>query len=190
MADNNQISQFAGLPLGQLIAQPLIEVAKGQAALCNVYLSYLYKLAYKDGKPGEETNKLTFNLNRPIVDKSGATRTETVKVEAPLLSLVPVPAFVMEEATVNFSMELKEQTMDTATSDQEVQSSFGTNFWGCEASITGKVAAHQERTRTTDSTAKYDIYARATQQGPSEGMAKLTSIFASVIEPISANGGE
>ena len=83
MAD---VSQFAGLPLGQLIAQPIIEVAKGQAALCNVYLSYLYKLAYEKGKVGGKTNVLTFNLNRPVVDKSGATKTQSVKVEAPLLS--------------------------------------------------------------------------------------------------------
>ncbi len=184
------VSQFAGLPLGQLIAQPLIEVAKGQAALCNVYLTYLYKLAYKDGKPGGATNVLTFNLNRPVVDSSGATKTETVKVEAPLLSLVPVPAFSMEEATVNFSMEVKDQTVDKSSSDQEAKSSFKCSFWGCEASISGKVSAHQEHTRQSDSSAKYDIYARAAQQPPSEGMAKLTSIFASVIEPISAGGGK
>ena len=185
MAD---VSQFACLPLGQLIAQPIIEVAKGQAALCNVYLSYLYKLAYEKGKVGGKTNVLTFNLNRPVVDKSGATKTQSVKVEAPLLSLVPVPAFVMQEATVNFSMELKDQTVSQNSSDQEVQSQFGFNYWGCEASITGKVAAHQENSRQSDSSAKYDIYARATQQEPSEGMAKLTSIFASVIEPITTGG--
>lgn len=89
MAD---VSQFAGLPMGQLIAQPIIEVAKGQAALCNVYLSYLYKLAYEKGKVGGKTNVLTFNLNRPVVDKSGNTKTQSVKVEAPLLSLVPGPS--------------------------------------------------------------------------------------------------
>ncbi len=185
-----KISEFAGLPLGQLIAQPIIEVAKGQAALCNVYLTYLYKLAYEKGKPGGKTNVLTFNLNRPVVDKSGNTKVQSVKVEAPLLSLVPVPAFVMQEATVSFSMELKDQTIDTESSDQEVQTQFGFNFWGFESSITGKVSAHQEHVRQSDSSAKYDIYARATQQEPSEGMAKLTSIFASVIEPISAGGGK
>lgn len=56
--------QFAGLPLGQLIAQPLVEVAKGQAELCEVYLSYLFRMAYKDGKADGETNILKFTLNR------------------------------------------------------------------------------------------------------------------------------
>lgn len=182
--------QFAGLPLGQLIAQPLIEVAKGQAELCNVYLTYLFKIAFKDGKPDSETNVLKFKLQRQVVSQDGDSKLQDIEVQAPLLSLVPVPAFVMDEATVNFSMELKEQSMTKSSGDEEVNTSFKTSFWGCQASIAGKVAAHQEQTRSTDSTAKYDIYARAVQQPPSEGMAKLTSIFASVIEPIAPGGGK
>ena len=45
-----------------------------------------------------------------------------------------------------------------------------------------------QNTRTTDQSAKYDIFARASQQPPAEGMAKLTSLFASVVEPIEAEG--
>lgn len=176
--------QFAGLPLGQLIAQPLIEVAKGQAELCNVYLSYLFKMAYKDGKVNGETNVIKFKLNRQIISAEGESKLQPIDIEAPLLSLVPVPAFVMDEATVRFSMEVKDQTMTKETGSQEVTSSFGCSFWGCHASVSGKVTASQEKTRNTDNSARYEIFARAAQQPPSEGMAKLTSIFASVIEPI------
>jgi hypothetical protein len=39
MADQPGIAQqFAGLPLGLLVCSPIIEVAKGQAELCRVYL--------------------------------------------------------------------------------------------------------------------------------------------------------
>lgn len=176
--------QFVGLPLGQLIAQPLVEVAKGQAELCEVYLSYLFRMAYKDGKADGETNILKFTLNRQIISEEGASEVVPIEVQAPLLSLVPVPAFVMDEATVRFNMEVTEQTLSKNTGTEEVTSSFGSSFWGCHANITGKVSATQENTRKTDDSAKYEIYARAVQQEPSEGMAKLTSIFASVIEPI------
>ncbi len=182
--------QFAGLPLGQLIAQPLIEVAKGQAELCSVYLSYLFRLAYKDGNADGETNVLKFKLNRQIVSQDGDSKLQEIEVQAPLLSLVPVPAFVMDEATVDFEMEVKEQSMTKSTGDESVESQFSTSFWGCQASIQGKVAAHQENSRQTDNTAKYKIFARAVQQPPSEGMAKLTSIFASVIEPIVPDQGK
>lgn len=180
--------QFVGLPLGQLIAQPLVEVAKGQAALCEVYLAYLFRMAYKDGKVNGETNLLKFTLNRQIVSETGDSKTEPIEIEAPLLFLVPVPAFIMDEATVRFNMEIKEQTLSKNTGTEAVETSFGSSFWGCHANITGKVSATQENTRNTDHTAKYEIYARAVQQPPSEGMSKLTSIFASVIEPIKASG--
>jgi len=180
--------QFAGLPLGQLIAQPLIEVARGQTELCSVYLDFLFKLAFKGGKPGGETQTIKFKLNRQIVSPEGDSALQPIDIEAPLLSLVPVPAFVMDEATVKFSMEVKEQTGSKDTGSQEVTSELGFKRWGFTAKVAGKVTASQERTRQTDNSARYEIYARAAQQAPSEGMAKLTSIFASVIEPIESKG--
>lgn len=45
---------------------------------------------------------------------------------------------------------------------------------------------HLRNSRQQSSAAKYDIYVRATQKEPAEGMAKLTSMLASTIEPIEA----
>lgn len=176
--------EFAGLPLGQLICAPIIEVAKGQAALCNVYLDQLFKLAYKDGKPNGDINKISFKLNRPIIGPNGEQSIQTVNVEAPLLSLVPVPAFTMDEATVQFTMEIKEQTSQENTIGTETGFGASFSYYGFSANISGKVTTGSKNTRNTDHSAKYEIYARARQQEPAEGMAKLTSIFASVIEPI------
>lgn len=176
---------FAGLPIEALIAQPLISVAEGQAELCDVYLNQLYKLAYKDGKKdSKEANTISFTLNRPTVDKNGNIGKQAVTVEAPLLALVPIPAFTMDEATVKFTMEVKEQTVSTDKSSAEAGTEAGFSRWGFKANITGKVATSSENTRSTDQSAKYEIYARAAQQAPTEGMNKLTSIFSSVMEPI------
>ena len=40
----------------------------------------------------------------------------------------------------------------------------------------------------SDSSAKYNIYARTVQQPPSEGMAKLTALLAQTMEPIKIQG--
>lgn len=185
---------FTGLPIGLLICQPLIEVAKGQAELCNVYLDQLFRLAFKtmpNLEKGEavETRTVKFKLNRMVVDAtSGDTKPVTVEVEAPLLALVPVPAFTMEEATVNFTMEVKDSTSDKITQSDESTLQSSLSAWGFSTTISGKVTTSRENTRTSDKTAKYDIYARAAQQPAAEGMAKLSSIFASVIEPITTSG--
>lgn len=185
---------FTGLPIGLLICQPLIEAAKGQAELCNVYLDQLFRLAFKtmpNLEKGEavETRTVKFKLNRMVVDAtSGDTKPVTVEVEAPLLALVPVPAFTMEEATVNFTMEVKDSTSDKITQSDESTLQSSLSAWGFSTTISGKVTTSRENTRTSDKTAKYDIYARAAQQPAAEGMAKLSSIFASVIEPITTSG--
>jgi len=185
---------FAGLPLGLLVSQPIIEVAKGQAELCNVYLDQLFKLAFKtmpDPTKDEavEARVIKFKLNRYIVDaNTGSTKPMPVEVEAPLLSLVPVPAFTMDEATVKFTMEVKESTADKVTEGSETSFESGFSSWGFSSSISGKVTTSAENTRSSDKTAKYEIYARAAQQPAAEGMAKLTSLFASVIEPITTGG--
>lgn len=181
--------EFSGLPLGLLVCQPILEVAKGQAALCEVYLDYLFKLAFEEGdqKDIRKARTISFTLNRVVLN-NGEPKTVQVQVDAPLLSLVPVPAFTMEEATVRFTMELRDQSVDQNSLTEESKSEFGYSGWGFTANLSGSVTAHSEHTRSTDKSAKYEIYARAIQQPPAEGMAKLTTILASVIEPIEASG--
>lgn len=177
--------KFAGLPMGLLICQPIWEAAKGQAALCQVYIQTIYQLAFVDGDPEKGTKTVTFSFKRLIIDqKTGQETTKDMAVEVPLMSLVPLPAFTMDEATVDFSMEVHEQTVDSSSNTETVSNTDSINFWGCSASITGSVAATTSHTRATDNTSKYIIHARAVQQPPSEGMAKLTSLFAASMEPL------
>ena len=179
---------FATLPMGQLICGPIIAVAQGQAELCRVYLDYLFELAFREGDPEKGINSVKFKLPRQIVTPEGDTKTVELEVEAPLLSLVPVPAFTMDEATVQFTMEVKDIKTDKSGSASSLDTMAKFSAWGFSSSVTGKVTTSHENTRTTDQSAKYDIFARASQQPPAEGMAKLTALFASVVEPIEAEG--
>jgi hypothetical protein len=128
---------------------------------------------------------IRFTLERPVTTSgTGQITTQKIGVNAPLMSLVPIPAFMMQEATVSFTMEVKDQSIDSAATTASVGASLGGSFWGFSASISGSVTTSSSNTRTTDTTAKYDIMARAVQQPPAEGMARLNQVFASVIEPI------
>lgn len=181
--DADIVSAFTDLPMGLLISQPFLEVAKGQAALCEVYLETLARLAYEGSD--KKTRVLSFEYTKPVVDaSSGSIQSQTYTVNAPLLSLVPVPAFTMEEATVSFSMDVNVATTDTSSHQEEAAWNVSTGFWGVKASVSGKVSSNSSKSRQESSSAKYDIYVRATQKEPAEGMAKLTSLLASTIEPI------
>lgn len=187
MADNGNVANnFVGLPLGLLVCQPILEVAKGQDALCRTYLENLFSLAFEAREKDTDplvAKTVKFTLNRTVIN-NGTPAVVPVTVEAPLLSLVPVPAFTMDEATVRFSMEVRDQSVDKNSTNNTETTSIGYSAWGFKANISGSVTTQGEHTRTTDKSAKYEIYARAIQQPPAEGMAKLSSIVASVIEPI------
>ena len=188
---NELRTDFTRIPMGLLISQPIIEVAKGQAELCNVYLDQLFRLAFEKDKSSSNTDPSTykaklikFTINRTILDESGGTATQPMQGEAPLLSLVPVPAFTMDEANVHFTMEVKDTVMTKDTTQAERGAEISGSSWGAHLNVSGKVSTTRENTRTTDKSAKYEISARAIQQPPAEGMAKLTSLFASIVEPI------
>lgn len=181
---NNPADQFVGLPIESLICAPILAAAKGQQELTAVYVETIKKLAYKDGNSGA-ANVLEFDMQRPVVQQDGSMSQQSYKVQAPLISLVPVPAFVMDELVVDFDMEVKESTLQEDTVQKEASANVNFKSWfGLNASISGKVTSSSTQKRETDSSATYKIHARALQQPPSEGMAKLTSLFAQGMEPL------
>lgn len=180
---NDAAEQFAGLPIESLICKPIIAAAQGQQELTAVYIDGIKKLAYKAG--GTDTNTLDFSYDRPVIKKDGSVSRESYTIKAPVLSLVPLPAFTMDELTVDFNMEVKNMEMSENATHTDVSSTVGYNSWfGLDSSISGSVSSDSNHKRQTDSTATYKIHARAVQQQPSEGMAKLTSLFAQTMEPI------
>jgi hypothetical protein len=160
-------------------------------------------LGHKDNK----TKLLKFKLDRPQVNPDGSITTITTEVNAPLLSLVPIPALTMDEVVVDFTMDVSDQFSTTATFDKSDATTTtktdkgdqGGGFWdwiGLTSTnsewnnntvIKGKVTSHRENTRKTDVSAKYTVRARAIQQPATDGMEKLTQLFSAMIEPIATD---
>ncbi len=190
-SNENVADSFAGLPIESLICAPILAAAKGQQELTAVYLDGIMKLAYKDGKAAEpgktakETNSIQLTVQRPVTKEDGTVTTQDVTINAPLLSLVPVPAFTMDELTVDFEMEVKQSDIREDKSKEDISSTLSYKSWfGLNANITGNISSESTHKRESDNSATYKIHARAVQQEPSEGMAKLTSLFAQMMEPI------
>ncbi len=185
---------FVGLPIEALISKPFVAAALSQQNLNAVYVDTLMKLAYKsdskstNGKSTNNriTNTLDLTIERPVIGKDGkpgAPIKSTVK--APLLSLVPLPALTMDEVTVDFNMEVK--TTETASNNTHADLSSTLEYkswWGLDTNITGNISSDTEHKRESDSSATYTIHARAIQQPPAEGMAKLTALLSNAMEPI------
>ena len=163
--------------------------------------------AFDKASPSK-TKLLKFRLQRPQVAPDGSVTQMDTEIQAPLLSLVPLPALTMDEVLVDFTMDVSDQfstnnTIDSEDTTKTTETGHSENAYGGglmdiigvhgesrkdkQTVVKGQISAHRENTRKTDVSAKYTIRARAVQQPPADGMAKLTDLFNAMIEPISTD---
>lgn len=217
--DVTQVGKFVGLPIKELLVAPITAAAEGQNLLNKVTLDALDDLAFDytgvvrnadgkiiSGKPKAKT--IDFDMTRLVADPNSTTGYSeiTFPVKAPVLSLVNPPVLSMDRITVDFSMELKETITDTNTSNKNATVSSETDTSGSYSGgflfnkvhgsvsnktiITGALSSSREQTRASDFSAKYHARIEAVRVAPAEGLAKLTQIFASVLEPLPATGSD
>lgn len=191
---NDITQQFAGLPIEDLIVQPLVGMAKGQAQLNDVTWKYISQVAFekdadaKDDKAPLKAKSLSVTLNRFVTNpETGAQDIQYINSQVPLLPLVPLPALSITSADIEFSMEVKstEMSKDSTDTSAEASAEFDGGFWGMKykVSMTGKIATHKENTRSTDNSAKYNVKVHAEQLPPTEGMLKLSDYLTQMLEP-------
>ncbi len=181
MAD---LTQMASLPMDQLICSPIIATAKAQSELVGVTLDFLERVCSLTGEGDKsvlQDGVLTFPIER--FDQTTGKMVPQ-QISAPILSLVQIPNFAMESIDVSFDMEIKTSSQETSATEAEVSAEVSGGFWGQNYKVSGSVSSKSESTRSSDSSAKYTINAKAKQMEQSEGMGKLCQILASTIEPL------
>lgn len=174
---------MGGLPMKDLIGSPLVSVVEAQKGLAGVMIDYVNHVGYeKEGST--DARMLAFNLTKPVISGDTVSVTD-IRMQAPLLGMLPMPSLLVDHVTIDFQMEVTaaESSKDETSASAEVTA--GYKGFGITASVTGKVSTSKENTRSTNQTAKYQVHVEANQQPQTECMAKLMDMFASCTEPVS-----
>jgi len=182
--------QFKGLPMSDLISQPLLAAAKAQGQLSNVTQQFIKDVGLEgDEGSGYTARTVDFKFKSPVTDKKGNTTLKDNDLNVPLLSIVNVPNLSVKKATVDFSMEVKSSSQDTTTAqtDANVSTKAKYSAWWSPVSVemTASVSTSNksESVRKTDNSAKYDVHVEARDDGPPEGLMKVLDILNSAIVP-------
>jgi hypothetical protein len=191
--------QFQGLPMGDLIGGPLNAAADAQVKLAQSTANFINRVGFSTdltrSPPERKMRYVDFEFERPkelpgTGSPPGAPTVvaEKVKLTVPLLSIVPVPNLQVDTVDVTFDMEVKSSTSHKDSQDLEVgwdakiQAGYGPISASVE--VNGKVATHQENTRSSDNSAKYHVAVHATNHGMPEGLQRVWDIMASSIGPV------
>ena len=182
--------QFKGLPMSDLISQPLIAAAQAQGQLSNITQQFIKDVGLEDnGSGGLSARSVDFNFNSPETSADGDTTLTPNNLSVPLLSIVNVPNLSVKKATVDFTMEVKSASKDTSSSDVtgNISTSASYKAWWSpvKCSMTASVTTNKksESVRSTDNSAKYDVHVEARDDGAPEGLMKVLDILNAAIVP-------
>lgn len=166
-------AEFQALPLEFIVAAPLIAAVKAQAVAAQATIEFVEKFK------GD-------NVQFEFESKQEGTPKKN-KVNAPLLSIVPVPHLRIDSLTVNFRYEIS-QTVKEASSlekgvEMDVKGGALLSPW-VSATLKGSVSSRSSEESTMNRSGTLEITVHASEAPMPEGLAKILSLLATSVPSI------
>jgi len=181
--------QFKGLPMEDLIGGPLSAAVKASFNLAKSTADFVTQVGFEskevDGKTvAGNVRNVNFAFNRTGDDG----KPETVQMEVPMLTIVPIPSLQVDLVDITFDMEVKSSTSETdkfnASASASASASGGWGPFKAEVKISGSVSTSKENTRTSDTSAKYHVQVKAGSRDIPEGLSRVLDIMHQAIVPL------
>ncbi len=181
--------QFKGLPMESLIAGPLMAACHAQGQLANLTSQFINDVGIDSD---ENVRMVNLSYDETYIEKGAGedpdkTMVQKKNISVPFLSIVNIPSLRIKQVTIDFEMEVKQQTSSTQNTEASSTVKVKGN-WFVKASFTGSVSTSKQSTRNTDNSAKYTVHVEAVDDGPPEGLSKVLTILSNVIT--NTNSGE
>lgn len=189
MADNFVAKNFNNLPLESLISAPLTAAANSNLLLANATYDFIKEVWVKENKSNDtgtaaddgaalQAKTLQFKLERLTDQNEKIDQT----VRAPMAALLETPNLMIRSVDVQFTMEVKDISTSNTTVKADSNLSLSAKGLMWNAKLTGSLSASTSHTRSTDRSAKYEVRVRAEQAEQTEGMGRLSQLFANAVE--------
>lgn len=176
--------QFAGLDMKSLIGGPLTAAADASILLARSTADFINDVGFDaNGK----VRTAAFGYSRRSANDDGTSNLEEMKVDVPMLAIVPIPNLQIDEVNILFDMEVKQSEKSEKSMDLGATLSGSAKFGPIKVNITGSVSAHSSNTRSSDNSAKYHVDVRATNHGTPEGLSRVLDMMSVCISPMLLN---
>lgn len=172
--------QFAGLDMKNLIGGPLTAAADASVQLAQSTANFINQVGF-DAE--NKVRKVNFNFEQKKPDVDGSINSSEMKVEVPMLAIVPIPNLQIDEVNILFDMEVKQCEKSENSLDVGATLTGSARFGPVNVSISGSVSVHNANTRSSDNSAKYHVDLRATNHGIPEGLARVLDMMAASVSP-------
>ena len=177
-------AQFAELPMGALIGGPLKAIIEAQSLSAIATADFIKNVGFKGGPDqAKEAIMVSFKYMQPVPDGKGGMTNSPAQIDAPLITLMPIPCLLVSEARIAFEMTVTQSECQERSTEGSAELGFEAGWgWG-KVKISGKISHKEAQTRKTDTSAKYDVEVKAAQAPVPEGLHRILDIFQEVVKP-------
>ncbi len=172
--------QFSWLDMQNLIGGPIRAAADASMQLADSTANFINKVGFDENG---NTRKASFQFEKKSFNEDGTTNEDEMKIDVPMLAIVPIPNLQVDEVNILFDMEVKESEKSESATDLSATASGSLNLGIVKVNISGSVSSHSSNTRSSDNSAKYHVDVRATNHGTPEGLARVLDMMAASVSP-------
>lgn len=179
------IGREMALPMEQIIGGPLQSVITAQALAASTTAEFIQTVGLTsngngDGAMTARTVAFSFDRERPKADGSG-TEHETVNLNVPLLTIVPIPFIRVKEATIDFEAKVSSNSLSTRDTSFGVDASASGGFWGVKFSVKASYSQQTKQSETVNKSATLTMHVDAVQDEMPGGLAKVLDLLETAI---------
>ncbi|AKG91387.1 Protein of unknown function {DUF2589} [Geoglobus ahangari] len=189
MVGANIPAELAALPMESLIGKPLEAAIRAQAYAAMTTARFIQEVGMDDDG---NVKSVVFKFKRKEVDpESGDVKDVDTTVEAPLLSILPVPYIRIKDMTIRFNFTIKTSAYDKSQHDFSSKLTAKAGWgWG-SVKFTASYGFKKESRSQVDRSSELDIVVNAVQDEMPEGLRMVLSLLKESIAPASggASGG-
>jgi hypothetical protein len=175
------IGQEMALPLDQLIGAPLQAVIKAQATAANTTANFITSVGMTKSGGDYVARTVAFSFDRKKANSDGTTTTETVNLNVPFLTILPVPFIRIQQATIVFDAKVSSTTIDTSKTSFDLSASASGGFFGFDFSLNTSFSTSSTHSNEVDRTANLHVEVIAVQDQMPAGLAKILDILQTAI---------
>jgi hypothetical protein len=177
-------TEFQALPLEFIVAAPLVAAVRAQAVAAKTTQGFIESMLVVENNVKKPV-VVEFNVTHLELDAAGKPLEKTVKVNAPLLSMVPVPHLRIDSLTTHFRYEISETVRDTSETakslDLSVESGAALSLWA-KGTLKGSVSSKSAEESTMNRSGVLEITVHASEAPMPEGLAHILDFLGKAVQ--------
>lgn len=181
------VGQEMALPMEQIIGGPLQAVIKAQALAASSTVDFIQQVGLNPpGAGGAQTARtvqFSFDRRVPDTDETGGdvVRVETVDLNVPLLTVVPVPFIRIATTDINFECQVSSSTVNSSEHTFGVSAQASGGFWGVSVGVKSSYSYNSKSTDTVNRAATLKVDVHAVQDEMPAGLDRVLTILQTAI---------